>query len=141
MSRTKGEVGVALGEPPTRLCAEAGLAGEDGPPRKREVGRMVDSMGRRVHGVGGQEVVQRWVEAGLAGVTARGGRDVERVCGMVQSRRRFLEQPQPRQRIGSLHLRTKWWGERQRKHPVSGRRGVFLGLGVCGSEGVKRAWR
>jgi hypothetical protein len=141
MSRTKGEAGAAPGEPLTRLCAEAGLTGEDGPPWKRTVGRMVDSMSRRARGVGGQEVVRRGVEAGLAGVVARGGREVDRVCGMVQSRRRCPERPQPRQRTGSLHLCTRWRGERQRKQPMSGRRGARLVLGVCGRAGVKRAWR
>jgi hypothetical protein len=88
MSRTTGEEGAAPGEPPTRLCADLGLAGEDGPPRNRAVGRMVEGMGRWARGVGGQEVVRRRVETGLAGLATWGGREVERVCGMVQVLRR-----------------------------------------------------
>jgi hypothetical protein len=84
-----------------------------------------------------------WVGRGEAGALGEGGGDGGRMVGewrgMVHSRRRWPDFPQPRQQRGSRQSATQWClsGARQRKqHPEMERGGVFLvGEGSAGAAG------
>jgi hypothetical protein len=84
-----------------------------------------------------------WVGRGEAGAFGEGGGDGGRMVGewrgMVHSRRRWPDFPQPRQQRGSQQSATLWClsGARQRKqHPEMERGGEFLaGEGSAGAAG------
>jgi hypothetical protein len=98
---------------------------------KGDVGR------RAVGGEGGGGVVAGQEVGRVEGLRARrtGGSEAEQARYISHDRTRWPEHPQPRQRTGSLHLRTLWRGERQRKHPLRERR--VLGSGVFGGDGTR----